>query len=50
MTTALSAATITRLEKIAVDNGFDQERPREGSPYESAQELGLPATDARRIA
>lgn len=30
MTTALSPVTITRLEKAAVDNGFDQELPREG--------------------
>jgi hypothetical protein len=30
MTTGLSSATITRLEKAAVDNGFDQELPREG--------------------
>jgi len=30
MTTALSPVTLTRLEKAAVDNGFDQELPREG--------------------
>lgn len=30
MTTPLSLVTITRLEKAAVDNGFDQELPREG--------------------
>jgi putative restriction endonuclease len=30
MTEFLSPATITRLEKIAVDNGFDQTLPREG--------------------
>ncbi len=30
MTTAPSPATLTRLEKAAVDNGFDQELPREG--------------------
>jgi hypothetical protein len=30
MTSALSPATITRLEKLAVDNGFDRELPREG--------------------
>ena len=26
----LSSATITRLEKVAADNGFDQELPRQG--------------------
>ena len=30
MTMALSPATITRLEKVAVDNGFDRDLPREG--------------------
>lgn len=30
MTTALSAVIASRLEKAAVDNGFDQELPREG--------------------
>jgi len=30
MSGTLSAATTTRLEKVAVDNGFDQERPRDG--------------------
>jgi putative restriction endonuclease len=30
MTTALSPVTLTRLEKAAVDNGFDQELPRDG--------------------
>jgi hypothetical protein len=30
MTSALTPATITRLEKAAVDNGFDQELPRQG--------------------
>lgn len=31
MTTALSPVIISRLEKAAVDNGFDQELPREGN-------------------
>ena len=31
MTPAMSAATITRLEKVAVDNGFDRELPGDGS-------------------
>ena len=30
MTAHLTPATITRLEKAAVDNGFDQELPRQG--------------------
>ncbi len=30
MTSSLSPATITRLEKLAVDNGFDRDLPREG--------------------
>src|SRR5687767_6680187 len=30
MTGTLNLATATRLEKIAVDNGFDQEQPRDG--------------------
>ena len=30
MTTALSPVIASRLEKAAVDNGFDQEQPREG--------------------
>ena len=30
MTSSLSSATITRLEKVAADNGFAQELPREG--------------------
>ena len=30
MTSALSPAIITRLEKVAVDNGFDRDLPREG--------------------
>jgi putative restriction endonuclease len=30
VTTPLTPATITRLEKAAVDNGFDQELPRQG--------------------
>ncbi len=30
MSTPISAATATRLEKAAVDNGFDRELPREG--------------------
>jgi putative restriction endonuclease len=30
MSTALSSVTITRLEKVAVDNGLDQELPRQG--------------------
>lgn len=30
MSTALTSVTITRLEKAAVDNGFDQELPRHG--------------------
>jgi hypothetical protein len=30
VTTHLTPATITRLEKAAVDNGFDQELPRQG--------------------
>jgi hypothetical protein len=29
VTTHLTPATITRLEKAAVDNGFDQELPRQ---------------------
>jgi hypothetical protein len=31
MTTHLSAAAVTRLEKVAVDNGFDRELPRVGA-------------------
>src|SRR3954465_12582631 len=31
MTTALSPITASRLEKVAVDNGFDQELPRDGT-------------------
>lgn len=31
MTTHLSAATVTRLEKVAVDNGFDRDLPRVGA-------------------
>src|SRR5581483_6424328 len=30
MTSTLSPATRTRLEKVAVDNGFDQEQPGDG--------------------
>ena len=30
MTSALSPATVTRLEKVAVDNGFDRALPRDG--------------------
>lgn len=30
MTAVLPSATVTRLEKVAVDNGFDLELPREG--------------------
>ena len=30
MTTPLSPVLLTRLEKAAVDNGFDQELPRQG--------------------
>lgn len=30
MTAGPSAATLTLLEKLAIDNGFDRERPREG--------------------
>ena len=31
MNATLSPVTITRLEKASVDNGFDQELPREGT-------------------
>jgi hypothetical protein len=33
MTAALSPATITRLEKVAVDNGFDQDLSRVSTPF-----------------
>jgi putative restriction endonuclease len=36
MTIALSAVIVSRLEKAAVDNGFDQELPREGDWLEFA--------------
>jgi hypothetical protein len=45
MTTPLSPATITRLEKTAVDNGFDLEHSRVSTPagdwlcFASAQAL-----------
>ena len=45
MTTALSPATVTRLEKVAVDNGFDQTLPRP-SAGDAGDWLGFSSTQA----
>jgi len=50
MTPAMSPATATRLEKVAVDNGFDRELPRDGSwlsfaSTQAALRLWLTAAD-----
>lgn len=54
MTMHLSPATVTRLEKAAVDNGFDQELPRVGDwlAFASTQaplQLWLAAADEERF-
>ncbi len=44
MTTPLSAVVASRLEKAAVDNGFDQELPRQTREDGAVEWLGFPST------